>query len=114
MLSFTDQQIHDFFAGLVTLAAVAWALYLLFRWLRRTRLDLAIGVPISVALGLRGLVAIGVSSTGAGSSLRGGDESFFLFQSPLFVHTHFLGSGWTDALTGKLYEFVFAGQIRVL
>ncbi len=114
MLSFTDQQIHDFLAGLVTLAAVAWALYLLLRWLRRTRLDLAIGGPISVALGLRVLAAIGVSSTGAGSSLRGGDESYFLLQSHLFVHTPFLGSGWTDALTGKLYEFVFAGQIRVL
>ena len=114
MLSFTDQQIHDFLAGLVTLAVVAWALYLLLRYLRRTRLDLAIGGPIALALGLRVLAAIGVDSTGVASSLRGGDESFFLFQSHGFAHTHFLSSDWTDALTGKLYEFVFATQLRIL
>jgi hypothetical protein len=114
MLSLTDQQIHDYLAGLVTLAVVSWLLYLLFRRLRRTRLDLAIGVPIAVALGLRILAAIAVSSTGAGASLRGGDEKFFLFESRLFDHTTFLGSDWTDALTKHLHEFVFAVQLRIL
>jgi hypothetical protein len=114
MLSFTDQQIHDFLAGLVTFAVVAWVLYLLLRYLRRSRLDLAIGVPIAVAFGLRILAAIGVSSTGAGESLRGGDENFFLLQSRLFVHTPFMGSDWTDALTEHLYQFVFAFQMRLL
>ena len=35
--NFTDQQIHDYLAGLVTFAVVAWGLYLLLRWLRGAR-----------------------------------------------------------------------------
>jgi hypothetical protein len=113
MLSYGDQQVHDFLVGLVTLAIAGWLLYLLLRYLRRTRLGLAIGVPIAVAFGLRVLAAIAVTTTGAGESLRGGDENYFLLQSGLFEHTAFLGSDWTDALTKHLYEFVFAVQMRV-
>jgi hypothetical protein len=110
----TDQQIHDYLAGLVTLAAVAWALYLLLRWIRRTRPELAIGIPISIAVGLRVFAAIGVSSTGAAASLRGGDENFFLGHSHFITQTTFPGTPWTDALTKHLSEFVFAGQIKLL
>jgi hypothetical protein len=112
--SLTDQQIHDYLAGLLTLAVVGWALYFLLRSLRRRRPNLAIGAPIAVGLGLRVLAAIGVSSTGAASTLRGGDENFFLFEANHLVNSSFFGSQWTDALTGKLYEWVFAAQIRVL
>src|SRR5436305_10099809 len=114
MLSFTDQQIHDFLAGLLTLLLVAWGLYLLLRWLRRSRPDMSIGVPIGVALGLRVISAIAVTSSSAASTLRGGDEVGFLASSHAISHTPFLSSQWTDALTGKLFEFVFAGQILVL
>jgi hypothetical protein len=114
VLSLTDQQIHDYLAGLVTLAFAGWALYLLLRWLRRTRLDLSIGVPIAVALGVRVLAAIGVSSTGIASTLRGGDEVGFLYDAHQISYTPFLGHQWTDALTGALYKFTFAGQIGVL
>src|SRR5262249_34336193 len=34
-------------------------------------------------------------------------------QSHLFVHRSFFGSDWTNALTGKLYEWVFAIQLRI-
>jgi hypothetical protein len=114
MLSFTDQQIHDFLAGLLTLVVVGWGLYFMLRWLHRTRPDLRIGVPISLALGVRVLAAIAVSSTAASSSIRGGDERFFLLGSRHFADTTFPSSGWLDALTGKLYEFVFASQLRLL
>jgi hypothetical protein len=113
MLSFADEQIHDFLVGLVTLAIAGWLLYLLLRYLRRTRVGLAIGVPIAVAFGLRALAAIVVTTTGAGESLRGGDENYFLLQAGLFEHAPFLSSDWTDALTKHLYEFVFAVQLRV-
>lgn len=114
MLSLTDQTIHDWLAGLVTLCVVAWLLYLLLRWLGRSRPDLAIGTPIAVAFGLRVFTSIAVSSTGIASTLRGGDEIFFLSRSELISGTPFLGSDWTEALTEKLYEFVFAGQLLVL
>lgn len=114
MLSPTDQQIHDYLAGLVTLAVVGWAIYFLIRWLRRNRSDLDIGMPIAVALGIRVVAAIGVSSTGAAATLRGGDEVYFLGVARGISHTTFPGSQWTDALTGHLYEFVFAAQIKAL
>jgi hypothetical protein len=114
VLSFTDQQIHDYLAGLVTICLVAWGLYLLLRWLRRTRPDLAIGAPISVAVGLRVMAAFGVSSIGVASTLRGGDEGVFLLDAHQISHTAFLGPQWTDALTGALYKFTFAGQMLAL
>jgi hypothetical protein len=114
MLSFTDQQIHDYLAGLVTLAVVGWATYFLIRWLRRSRPALNLGMPIAVALTVRILAAIAVSSTGAGASLRGGDEVYFVGLSRGISHTTFLGSQWTNALTAHLYEFVFAAQIKAL
>jgi len=114
MPSFTDQQIHDFLAGAVTLGVVVWGLYLLFRWLRRSRQDLAIGTPIAIALGIRVLTAFGVSSSSVASTLRGGDEAGFFLVSQHISGTAFPGSQWTDALTGKLYEFVFASQIGLL
>jgi hypothetical protein len=114
VLSFTDQQIHDFLAELVTLAVVVWVLYLMLRWLRRSRPELSIGVPVAVAFGLRIVTAFGVSSTGVASSLRGGDELVFLGFARSISPTPFLNSQWRDALTSKLYEFVFAGQISAL
>jgi hypothetical protein len=114
VLNYSDQQIHDFLAGALTLAVVIWALYLLLRWLRRTRPELAIGAPIGVALGLRVVAAFGVSSTGVAASLRGGDEVGFFVVSRVIADRPLLGTAWTDALTGKLYEFVFAGQIWAL
>jgi hypothetical protein len=114
VLSFTDRQIHDFLVEVLTLCVVGWLLYLLLRWLRRTRPDLAIGTPIAIALGLRVVAALGVSATGVASTLRGGDEIGFFFNSQHIARTTFLGSEWTGALTGKLYEFFFAGQILVL
>ena len=114
MPSFTDEQIHAYLTGFVTLAVVVWALTLLLRFLRRRRPDLSIGLPVFIALGLRILAAMAVSSTGAGASLRGGDETFFLFESREINAAHFLSTAWTDALTKHLHEFVFASQLRLI
>ena len=112
MPDFTDQGVHDFLVGLLTLSIIGWVLYLLIQRLKRTRPDLAIGIPVAVALFARVLAAIAVSSTGAASTLRGGDEQYFLQQSHLFLHYSFFGSQWTDALTSNLYEWVFAVQLK--
>src|SRR5215211_6543380 len=114
MPSLTDQQIHDVLAGLLTFAVVAWALYFLLGWLRRSRHDLAIGTPVAVAVGVRVITAFGVSSSGVASSLRGGDETGFFLVSKYIAGTSFFSTAWRDALTEKLYEFVFAGQILTL
>src|SRR5262245_8683026 len=107
MLSFTDQQIHDFLAGSVTLGVVAWGLYLLLRWLKRGRRDLAIGAPVAVAVAIRVIASFGVSSASIASTLRGGDEAGFFLNYQHIAVTPFLNTQWTDVLTSKLYEFVF-------
>ncbi|MFL5906591.1 MAG: hypothetical protein ACJ75Z_03215 [Solirubrobacterales bacterium] len=114
LTSFSDQQVHDFLAGMVTFCLVAWGLYLMLRWLRLTRPELAIGAPIAVAFGIRVLAAFGVSSTGVAASLRGGDEVGFFLASKAISTTPFFGPDWTHVLTTKLYEFVFATQIGAL
>jgi hypothetical protein len=114
ILNLTDQQIHDLLAELVTLCVVGWALFLLLKWLRRSRPDLAVGTPVAAAFGFRVIAALAVSSTGVAATLRGGDEVLFFFRSQYISGTQVLGSEWTSALTGKLYEFVFAGQIYAL
>jgi len=112
--SFTDQQIHDFLAGALTLALVSWGLYLMLRWLRRSRPDLAIGTPVAVAIGVRVVAAFAVSSSGVASTLRGGDEAGFYLNSQHIAGTPFLGHEWTHVLTDKLFEFVLASQIMLL
>src|SRR5215210_9577702 len=114
MPSFTDQQIHDFLAGALTFALVSWGLYLLLRWLRRSRPDLAIGTPVAVAIGIRVVAAFAVSSSGVASTLRGGDEAGFYLNSQHIAGTPFLGHEWTNVLTDKLFEFVLASQIMLL
>jgi hypothetical protein len=114
MPSLTDQQIHDLLAGLLTFAVVVWGLYLLLKWLRRSRHDLAIGAPVAVAVAVRVIAAFGVSSSGVASTLRGGDEAGFFTVSRWISSTPFFSHPWRDALTGKLFEFIFAGQIWAL
>jgi hypothetical protein len=114
MLSASDQQIHDFLVVLLTLVVVAYALFLLLRLLRRTRPELAIGTAISVAVGLRVFAVFGVGQLGNASTLRGGDENFFLASAHRISESDFLGSQWTDALTHSLFKFTFASQILAL
>jgi hypothetical protein len=114
MLSASDPQIHDFLVVLLTLVLVAYGIFLLLRWLRRTRPELAIGTAISVAVGLRVLAVFGVNQLGSASTLRGGDENFFLASAHRISETTFLGPQWTEALTHALFKFAFASQILAL
>jgi hypothetical protein len=114
VFGFSDKQIHDLLVGLLTLCIVAWGLYLLLRWLRRGRPDLRVAAPIGVALGLRVLTSFGVTLTGAASTLRGGDEQYFLNGARIVSDTPFFSTAWTDAFTGELFKFVFALQYWAL
>ena len=109
----TDQRLHDVLAGGVTLLLVAGALYWLLRGLRRGRTDLSIGLPVAIAVGIRVLAAAAVSLTGIGEVLRGGDEIAFAAQARELSEATFGSAPWTDALTGELFKFVFAAQIRL-
>jgi len=107
----TDQQIYDVLAGALTLLLVAFGLYLLVRFLARSRPGLAIGVPIAAALGLRVIAAAGVSLTSIASELRGGDEVGFVDGAGAIADSGVGSPDWTTALTETFHEFVIAVQL---
>ncbi len=110
----TDQQIYDVLAGALTLLLVAFGLYVLVRFLARSRPGLAIGVPIAAALGLRVIAAAGVSLTSIASELRGGDEVGFVEEAGAIADSGVGSPDWTTALVETLHEFVIAVQLWAL
>src|SRR5690348_8143383 len=76
-----DSTLIDAECVVITAAGVAFWLFFLLRFLGRSRPELSIGKPLAVGYGLRLLAMALVSSTGIGSTLRGGDELGFLHQA---------------------------------
>jgi hypothetical protein len=68
----TDQAIYGVLAGLVTTLLVGYALWGLLGLLKRNRPDLALGLPLAVAFGIRAIVAALIATTGLERTLRGG------------------------------------------
>src|SRR5256885_12300523 len=103
----SDQIVHDALVLLITATVGGYALWYLISRLSRGRPGFAVGWAAVVGLAIRVLVAGGVSLTGVGATLRGGDGLTFLTQSHQILATPFGGGSWISALTGKLYEFIF-------
>jgi hypothetical protein len=106
-----DTTIHDVSVFAITLLVVAYGLWMLVRTLERNRQGFAIGAAVATAVAVRVIASMAVSLTSIERVLRGGDEVAFLTVSSNIAHTGFGSPGWTDALTGNLYEFIFATQI---
>jgi hypothetical protein len=109
----TDQVLYDGLAVLVTVLVVAYAVYLLLRWLRGSRPNLPIAAPIAVALALRVVAAVGIYLAGA-QGLFGSDEQRFLAEAQDIAATPFMSGPWIEPLGGELYKFVFAVQFSIL
>lgn len=69
---------------LVTLL-VGYVLWWLVCKFRRSRPDLRIGAPVTVAFGIRLAAIAGIGLTGLQSTLRGGDETTFLAQAHILA-----------------------------
>lgn len=106
-----DHILYDVLAAVTTLVAVAYLLRLLVVRLRRARPDLSIGRPVAAALVLRVAAAASVSLTAVGPALRGGDEVAFLGAARELSEAPLGSPAWGEALTGELYNFVFAVQL---
>jgi dolichyl-phosphate-mannose-protein mannosyltransferase len=94
-------------------AAVGFGLYFMLAALRRSRPELSIGQPMAVAVTLRVAAATGVSLLGAASSLRGGDERFFLELGRDLAHQPLGSEASLSALTSQLHTWLFSLQIRL-
>jgi hypothetical protein len=108
-----DQGIEEVLVTLLSLLAVTYALLFLIRWLRRSRSELSIGVPIAAAFVLRVAAAIAISLIGV-DELRGPDEEKFIRGAEGLSQAPFLSDPWLGALSGDLHEFVLGLQLYAL
>jgi hypothetical protein len=100
---------------IVTALGVAFALLLLLRVLGRNRPELSLRMPFAVGYGLRLLVIAGVSATGIGSTLRGGDELTFLGYAHKIAPLSFASSEWLPTSHQSfLHVLAFAAQLKLL
>jgi hypothetical protein len=99
----------------ITALAVALALAALLRTLRKSRPGMAIGKPIAVGYGLRLIVVAGVSLTGIGSTLRGGDEVTFMTEAHQIAALPWTSGQWFPwNHSSYLHVIVFAAQLKLL
>src|SRR4051794_3150758 len=110
----SDQTLYDVVSTLLTGAMSAAAIFALVRGLRRSRPDLAIGVPISVAFGVRVLATAAVSLTAVAREIRGPDELGFLGQARELVVQGITAPASLHVLTSAFQTWTFAFQLRVL
>jgi hypothetical protein len=96
-------------------AAVTFMLMFLVWRLRRSRPDFWVGRPLAVGFILRLVVIAGVSLTGIGTTLRGGDETTFLNEAHAIVPLSWTSGQWLPtAHMSYLHVLMFAAQIKLL
>src|SRR5437588_6896393 len=98
---------------ILTILLVSFGLSWMIARLRSSRPGLNIWKPIAVGVTLRLLAMAAVNATGAGSQLRGGDESTFLSYAHLIANTPW-GRGFIPHGPYQLQTELFAGQIKLL
>lgn len=99
----------------ITTAAVGIGLFLLLKLLRRARPELGLMWPLSVGLALRLLVIAGLSVTGLGSTIRGGDEVTFMTWAHQVAVLPWTSGAWLPtAHHSFLHVLIFAAQLKLL
>jgi hypothetical protein len=107
-----DQGLYAAECTLLAVAVLAWTVFLVVRWLGRSRPGLGIGRPSAVAGGVRLAVAAAFSSSSALAPFAVPDEKGFVEQATTLAHSPF-GSAWTPHQGDTLVR-VMGLQIKVL
>lgn len=89
-------------------------LALLVRKFMATRSDIRIGTQVAVAFVSRVVAALAVSLTSLAAGLRDGDEPGFVFFAHRTARTPLDSTEFLQAFTHRLYEWVFAVQIKLV
>ncbi len=110
----SDQALVGIEVSVLTALVVAAGLIMLLNTLRASRPELRIGRPIAIAVGVRIVVAGGLSLTSQAAALRGGDEYTFKALSSSLARLPLDSAEWTESLTQTLHIFVFSVQRRFL
>jgi hypothetical protein len=107
--------VEDVLCVVITGVAVGIALTLFLRVLQRTRPEMKVGKALAVGYGLRLLVIAGVSLTGIGSTLRGGDEVTFMREAWRIAPLSWSSGQWLPwNHSSYLHVLTFAAQLKVL
>ncbi|MDP8910198.1 MAG: glycosyltransferase family 39 protein, partial [Chloroflexota bacterium] len=96
-------------AALLVVFGLAWVL----RRLRRARPGFSVGTAVAVGLVLRVAAIAGLSASGLGLTLRGGDEVNFLLSAGKIAESSFDSGAWLPTEAHRLHEIVFAIQIKL-
>ncbi|MGA2009581.1 MAG: hypothetical protein ABSH51_03450 [Solirubrobacteraceae bacterium] len=100
---------------IITALAAMIGLALLLRLLSRSRPELSIGTPLAVGYVLRLVVIAGISLTGLGATLRGGDELTFLTEARQIAPLSWTSDQWLPTThQSYLHVLIFAAQIKLL
>lgn len=112
-MAVSDTTIYDVGCVLLAIVLVGFGLRAADRRLGRSRPEWAVGRAVAVGVGVRLFAVLGVSASGLGLTLRGGDELTFLRGAREVAAAGF-GSGlWFPSETHRLHEIVFALQIKL-
>lgn len=91
--------------------AVAFVLGYVLRRLQRTRPDFNVALPLAVGVAIRFVAIAGVAATGLQESLRGGDESTFLFAAERLADSP-LGHGFLPHGIYQLHTVIFGLELK--
>jgi hypothetical protein len=97
---------------LIEILAVGVILMYVVLKLGKTRPEMRIGRAIAVAYGIRLLAIVAINATGLGASLRGGDETTFLYFAQ-YLAPHQFGTSFLPHGQFQLQTILFALQIKL-
>lgn len=109
----SETQFYELECQLAALLASGLFLWFVVSRLRRAQPGLAIGGAIATAFFLRVLAAIGLNSTSAALSLRGGDEITFIGHGQALARWDFISTATTKAFTDEFHVWWFSLNYRV-
>jgi len=113
-LSVSDTLLYDLLSVVLATLLVAFGLTFVIRRLARTRPGFSVETPVAVGIGVRLLGIIGVSTSGVGLALRGGDELKFLQDARIIAGAPFDSDLWLPIDEAhRLHQIVFALQMKL-
>ncbi len=108
----TGTDLQNAEVAVLTTVVVGYVLWFLVRKFARSRADYRLMAPLAVAFGLRLAASAGISLTGLGSTLRGGDETTFLDLAH-FLASQPIGRGYLPHGPYQLQTVFFALEDRI-
>ena len=110
----SDATLYEIECVILMTLLVGFGLTLAVRHLARSRPGFSVGTPLAVGVGVRMLAVIGVTASGLGATLRGGDEIKFVADARIIAAAPLDSDLWLPlGEAHRLQQIVFALQIKL-